>query len=151
MSKALKDVRQLYLETAPLIYYVEEHPTYLATMDALIAAVDQASIVLVSSVITLTEVLTQPIRLGNTQLVQSYRSILSNSNGFRLLAVTAETADVAANLRARYALRTPDALHVATAITTGCDALVTNDAALRRVAELRVFLLDDLEPDPPTA
>jgi predicted nucleic acid-binding protein len=52
---------------------------------------------------------------------------------------------VAARLRAQYNLRTPDALHVATARNEGAEWLVTNDHRLRRVeAEgIRVWLFDD--------
>ncbi len=54
IGDALSDVGQLYIETAPLIYYVEANPVYAAQMDALITAVEQGSITLVSSVIILT-------------------------------------------------------------------------------------------------
>jgi predicted nucleic acid-binding protein len=67
------------------------------------------------------------------------------------VAVSAQIAETAADLRAHYNLRTPDALHVATALAVQCDAFLTNDAAIRRVTELRVLLLDDLELDQPTA
>jgi predicted nucleic acid-binding protein len=125
---ALTGVQRLYIETAPLIYYVEENPTYVTKMDAIIEAVEHTSTEAVSSVIILTEVLPQPIKLGNTQLEQEYRNILLHSGSFELLPVTAQIAESAAELRARYNLRTPDALHVATAIAAGCDAFLTNDA-----------------------
>ena len=54
-------------------------------------------------------------------------------------------ADAAAELRARYNLRMPDALHVAAALSTSCDALLTNDARLKRVQELPILVLDELE------
>jgi len=76
ISDALKGVQRLYIETAPLIYYVEENPTYLAKMDAIIAAIERTPITAVSSVITLTEVLTQPLKQENQKLEQEYRNIL---------------------------------------------------------------------------
>jgi predicted nucleic acid-binding protein len=50
-------------------------------------------------------------------------------------------------ISARYNLRTPDALHVATAIEAGCEAFLTNDSTLKRVREIRVLPLDELELD----
>jgi predicted nucleic acid-binding protein len=151
ISAALASVQTLYMDTAPLIYYVEENPIYVGKMDAIIEAVDAVSIAMVSSVITLTEVLPQPIRAGNAALEQEYRDILLHSMGYSLLPVTPQVAESAAELRARYNLRTPDALHVATALAAQCDAFLTNDAAIRRVTELRVLLLDELEVDQPAA
>jgi predicted nucleic acid-binding protein len=151
ISDALAAVQRLYIETAPLIYYVEEHPTYVVRMDAIIKAIEANSIAAVSSVITLTEVLSLPIRVGNIALEQEYRDILLYSQEYSLVAVSAQIAETAADLRARYNLRTPDALHVATALAVQCDALLTNDTAIRRVTELRVLLLDELEVDQPPA
>jgi predicted nucleic acid-binding protein len=54
-------------------------------------------------------------------------------------------------LRARYNLRTPDALHVATRIDATCDAFLTNDAGIKRVIEIAVLVLDELELDLPEA
>ena len=130
MSDALEGIQRLYTETAPLIYYVEENPTYVAKMDAIIEAIEDRPIEAFSSVITLTEVLTHPSKLGNARLAQKYRDILLHSGGFRLLPVTSRIAESAADLRARYNLRTPDALHVAAGIDARCDAFLTNDTGI---------------------
>jgi predicted nucleic acid-binding protein len=144
---ALEGIQRLYTETAPLIYYVEENPTYVAKMDAIFEALEGRPIEAVSSVITLTEVLTHPLKLGNTRLVQEYRDILLNSREFRLLPITSRIAESAADLRARYNLRTPDALHVAAGIDARCDAFLTNDAGIKRVTEIAVLVLAELELD----
>jgi predicted nucleic acid-binding protein len=151
INAAIAGIRRLYIETAPLIYYVEENPTYAARMDVVIDLVENGSVEAVSSVIILAEVLPQPIKLANSRLEQEYRNILLHSGGFDLLPVTAQIAESAAALRARYNLRTPDALHVATAIAAGCDALLTNDAGVKRVAEIAILVLDELELDTPQA
>jgi predicted nucleic acid-binding protein len=53
-------------------------------------------------------------------------------------------ADIAAEMRASYGFRTPDALQLACGIAAGCDAFLTNDHTLRRVTEIPVLVLDDL-------
>lgn len=145
IADALKGVQRLYIETAPLIYYVEEHPTYIARMDAIIEAIDDGEITAYSSVIILTEVLNQPMKTGDKKLEQEYRDILVNSGSYQLVAINVQIAEVAAGLRAKYGLRTPDALHVASAIHRGCGAFVTNDTGIKRVTELPILILDELE------
>ncbi|MCC5664290.1 hypothetical protein LC653_10260 [Nostoc sp. CHAB 5784] len=49
----------------------------------------------------------------------------------------------------RYNLQLPDALQVAAAIIAGCEAFLTNDAALKRVTELRVLVVCELESENP--
>jgi predicted nucleic acid-binding protein len=108
-------------------------------------SVDAGAFLAFSSVITLTEVLTQPRRAGNVVLVAAYRRLLLNSKNHALVHINVEVAEKAAELRAAHNLKTPDALQVAAAIIAGCDAFLTNDARLSRVTELRVLVLDDLE------
>lgn len=145
LADAFVGVRRVYIEAAPLIYYIEENAAYIERMDAIVSLIDRAPLEAVSSVITLTEVLNQPMKLARADLERAYRDILLNSNRFHLLDVTTAIADVAARLRAEYSLRTPDALHVATALQSNCDLFLTNDSAIKRVAAIRVVTLDELE------
>jgi predicted nucleic acid-binding protein len=148
VGAALENVTRLYVEAAPLIYYVEEHPDHVFKMDIIVDAAIQSSIELASSVITLTEVLVHPLKQGNSRLAQEYQDVLSGSDHFRLYDVTRQLAQTAAMLRARYELRTPDALHLATALDAGCDAFLTNDRGLSRVTEITVLILGDLDVSP---
>jgi predicted nucleic acid-binding protein len=149
ISDALIGVKLLCLDTAPLIYLVERFAAYLDKVRTIIERIDRGDIEGVSSVITLTEVLTLPLRLKKTSLEQEYRNILLESRYFDLIPVNLAIAERAADLRARYNLKTPDALQVATAIETGCDAFLTNDTGVKRVTELRILVLDELELDLP--
>ena len=80
------------------------------------------------------------------QTAQRYRDLLLNSSDFQVLPIDAEVAEIAADIRARYNLRTPDALQVATALHAGCDAFLTNnDKHFQRVTDLQVLILNELE------
>lgn len=100
----------------------------------------------VTSVIALGEVLVQPILRGDSGLQLAYRDLLLHSENVRTLSLDPVSAERAAELRAGYRMRMPDALQTAVAFESGCEAFVTNDKALRQVTELRVLVLDDLEP-----
>jgi predicted nucleic acid-binding protein len=141
---ALRGVRRLALDTAPIIYFVEAHPGYFPLCEAVFRAVSAGTIRACTSDLTRTEVLTLPLRNGDTGLADIYRALLSPPSELEALPVDAAVAETAADLRARYGLKTPDALQVATAITAGCEAFLTGDKGLRRVTEVRVLVLDDL-------
>jgi len=148
IGEALVGVSRLYIDASPLIYFVERNPAYVDRVRAIIEQVDAGSLEGVSSVMVLTEVLAHPIRLKESGIQRAYHRILRNSTNFRLIPLQESTAVEAANFRAHYNLRTPDALHIATALEAGCEAFLTNDHALRRVSEIRALVLDDLElPD----
>lgn len=145
IDTALGAAQRLYLDTAPLIYYFEENPSYISKMDKIFDRIAATPLVAFGAVHILTEVMVKPLQTGNQALAADYRDILVNSDAYTLVPVTVPIAESAADLRARYNLRTPDALHVATAIASGCDAMLTNDAQLKRVQELPILLLDELE------
>lgn len=149
ISDALAKVEKLFVDTPPLIYYVEKHPNYEARSRAIFERIDTGDISGFSSVIALTEVLTVPLRAGDTVIEKMCHDILLRSRNFTLLMIDTPIAEQAAQLRARYNLRTADALQVAAGLAAGCQAFLTNDAKLARVMELRVLLLDDLELDTP--
>jgi predicted nucleic acid-binding protein len=146
LDVALAGVARLGFDTSPFIYFIERHPNYVSLLREIFRRVDSGSITGCSSVVTVTEVLTRPKQLGDTALVQEYRSLLLQGRNFSVVPVDAAIAELAADLRASYRLRTPDALQIATAIQAGCKAFLTNDGALQRVDTLRVLLLDKLAP-----
>lgn len=141
----LSNVQRLYVDSAPLIYYVEENSAYLERMRKIVGIIDTTDLLAYSSVLTLTEVLVMPLRLGDRRLVQAYQEILLAGDDYEIVAVTPEIAVTAADIRARYGLGTPDSLHVACAVATQCDAMLTNDSDMKRIEELSILLLDDLE------
>lgn len=143
----LRNVRELAFDTAPLIYFAERNLQYFDRMLFVMRKIDHGDIIGVASTIILTGVLVQPLHVGDKVLTERYESILSKSRSFRLERIGTMIARRAADLRARYNLRTPDALHIATAIDAGCDAFLTNDARLKRVTEIAVLVLDDLTLD----
>lgn len=143
LNDALADVTRLGFDTSPIIYFIEAHPHYDALVSEVFQRLDQGMSVGVTSVITLCEVMVQPLRRGDTHLQQEYRDLLMHTAYFRTLAIDTDIAERAADLRAHYNLRTPDAFQLATALVAGCEAFLTNDDMLKRVTELRV--LDELE------
>ncbi len=145
ISDALQGVSNLGVDTAPVIYFIEANPRYNGLVTDIFDLMGRGAITGVASTITLTEVLVRPYQLGDTRLQQEYRDLLLNSAHFRMLPVDSVAAERAAELRALYRLRTPDALQIAAALGAGCEAFLTNDLSLQRIAELRVLVLEDLE------
>lgn len=143
LSDLLDGVSRVGLDTMAVIYYVETNPRYVALMDAVFDRIADGRLSGVASAITLTETLVQPLRRVAHELADRYRDLLTESENFETRPVTLAVAETAADLRARYGLHTADAVVAATAIQSGCQALVTNDDRLPRVTALRVISLDD--------
>ncbi len=137
------------LDTAPLIYFIEKYPTYLDIVRPFFQAISRGEVKAVTSVVTLIEVLVHPLRCGDAGLAERYRDLLLNAEGLTTVAFSTEAAQEAARLRAIHNLRTPDAIQIATALCAGASCLLTNDARLAAVRDLRVLVLDELRGENP--
>jgi predicted nucleic acid-binding protein len=142
---AFDGIQDLYIDTAPFIYFVEQYPVYADKMRRVFQYVHNGSLFAVTSVITLTETLPEPIREKDAALETNYHELFLNTYNLRLISVSAGIASRAAHLRAQYNLKTPDALQIAAAVVSGCEAFLTNDLTIKRVQEISVLVLDELE------
>jgi predicted nucleic acid-binding protein len=91
----------------------------------------------------LLETLVQPIRQNNQILISAYETLLTKTE-IELYPITLDILRESANLRAAENLKTPDAIHAATARAANCQYLLTNDPAFKRVQNLDVVVLSDL-------
>ena len=132
------------LDTAPLIYYIEDHPTYAELLAPFFEAVRSGDIRIFTSTVTLLEVLVHPLKHGDERLAHEYNDILLSSPHIFTVPVTPVTAQTAAELRAAGKLKTPDAIHLATAINHGADAFLTGDRDFGDFNLLPIFRVRDL-------
>jgi len=105
--------------------------------------VQRGELVVIASVITEAELLIRPKREGDIEAEERIQDLLSE-DGFTVLPVERPVARMAADLRARHNLGLADAIIVATARLTGCEAVVSNDGKFRRVTEVPIVHLDDV-------
>lgn len=85
-----------------------------------------------------------PLREGKAGLATLYRSVLLGTASFASVPITRSILESAAQLRAGYQLKTPDAIHAATALALGATLFVSNDAGFRRVPGLPVAVLREV-------
>jgi predicted nucleic acid-binding protein len=131
------------VDTAAFIYFIEAAPAWLPVVRPLFLATDAGQLTLVTSAVTLLEVLVVPYRANNHALAARYESLLTQSRGVQLIEVTRAQLRWAAQLRALTGVRTPDALQLTAAREAGCTAFVTNDRRLPAVPGLRILQLAD--------
>jgi len=136
------------LDTAPLIAFIEQQPINVEILRPFFLSVENYEISLVTSTVTLLEVLVHPIRYRNVELAQRYRDILFDSPGFTTVDLDQEIAEEAARLRASHKIRTPDSIQMATSIRMNATYFLTNDLRLPSLPELKIITLDELKTLP---
>lgn len=145
VAVALHSVSRLFLDTAPVIYLVEKNPAYLDVVTALFQALDDGRLAAVTSPVTLAECFVHPLQRGLPHLRQTFIDVLVAGANTTFVEIDQAVGLEAARLRAHYNLSLPDALQIAAALVNGCDAFLTNDRQLKRVTELAILVIDELE------
>jgi predicted nucleic acid-binding protein len=82
----------------------------------------------------------KPIRDGNLALLHDYDDYFTNAVS-EIVPLTRVVLDHATEIRARFKFKTPDAIHLAAAVASGCDAFLTNDHRLDSFSQLKIVIL----------
>ncbi len=138
------DNKAIYLDTAPLIYYLEENPAYFSALKTLFQKNEKGDFTFYTSSITLTEILTLPFKLGNKKMIEQYEHYLLKAPSINLINVNPSIAKLAAKFRSEYGFKLPDAVHIATAMEVRVDYFLTNDLELDIVKGLKVITLTNV-------
>lgn len=133
-------------DSGPWIHWGEQSENFLADLTPMMDSLAEGNLVVISSVLALVEVLTGSFRSRNEVRSRRYLNLFEATEGVEVLDVDREIAIDAARLRARYGLRTPDAIHVATGVAAGASAFVTTDRRLSVVREIEVRVLRPAHP-----
>jgi len=116
------------VDTMILIYHFEEHERFGPAATELFQATEQGRCRLVVSILARLETLVAPKRHGREDLCRRYREMFEGFPNLEVVDVDAQVVEIASDLRATHGLRTPDAIHLATAVDRRTDAFVTEDS-----------------------
>lgn len=134
----------IFLDTAPIIYYIESHSEYGRLAKEIIDILQTDTLVAFSSVITLTEVLPKPIKTNQLVLAKKFIEFLRYGKNINLIEISTNIAEKAGILRGKYpSLKGFDAIQIAAAINAGTDIFITNDINLKQIKEIEVLVLKD--------
>jgi predicted nucleic acid-binding protein len=90
------------------------------------------------------ELLGHPYREHDQSRADEFYGLLSTYPNLDWIAPDLEIADLAARMRARHRLQSPDALQAATAAHSKATALITNDPLFERVEAFETLVLDQI-------
>jgi predicted nucleic acid-binding protein len=122
---------RIFLDSNIFIYHFEDPGELGDLARSILIRIGERGDELVTSSLVLGEVLVKPIQVGNSQLVSLYRDLLRGPY-VELLPFDTIAGEIFARVRQDRRIRTPDAIHLATAASAGCDLFITNDDRLSK-------------------
>lgn len=131
----------LALDTSIFALYVRARPEDLERVEPVFSLIDEGGVEAVTSGLTLFELQTVAYRAGDLALAERYETLLASSRRLRLVELDRPLMRAAAGVRAATGARPPDAVQIATALTAGCTALLTDGRPLPELPGLRILQL----------
>jgi len=128
---------RIYLDTAIIIYLVEQKDPFFEKVAVRLA---DPTVKLVASQMGRLEARVKPLRDRDNEILKIYDQFFIERIN-ELVEITREVIDTATELRAKYNFKTPDSLHLAAAINSGCEVFFTNDHRLDRCTEIKIEIL----------
>lgn len=129
----------VYLDTCCFIYLIEGQSAWRALVEARLRALAPTTNLITSQLARL-ECRSKPTRDGDAALLGRYDSVFAASR-VMVADITAGVIDRATAVRATHGFKSPDAIHLATAIESGASEFWTGDAALAKCTDVRVVVL----------
>lgn len=129
------------IDTVIFIYLLEENPLHIKKVQLIFSDIERGKSQGIFSVIGLIELLTGPKKQGDYALASQYRDVVTQFPHLTLFGINEHIVELSSELRARYGIATPDAIHLATAIDAGARSFITNDKALKKIKEIPIRLL----------
>ncbi|GAB6043256.1 type II toxin-antitoxin system VapC family toxin [Endothiovibrio diazotrophicus] len=130
------------LDTVTFIYFLEHHERHFAAAEALFRRIEAGDLLATASTLVLTELLVPAYRAEQLNKARAVTRLLTHFPNLQLHAPSVAISAEAARIRAQHNLRTPDAIHTASAIHSGARYLVTNDRKIGRVEKLAVVIFE---------
>ena len=135
---------RLYMDASAIIYSIEGLPEF---REATLAWIERAEArgSIVTSRLARLECRVRPLRDRNVELLGRFEGFFART-GLELIEVTSDVIERATELRARHGIRTPDAIHIASAVVATADAFLTGDRDLLRHTDLSVRIVPPSTP-----
>lgn len=138
----MTDSRKIFLDTSPIVYYLEYNELYYSKMKMFWKKYEDCDYI--TSAVTVTEYLTYPYQKNNIKQINSFFAFV---DGMEIVIKNIDKiiAEKAAQIRAEYKyFKAMDALQIATAIVNDCDMFLTNDKQLKQFTEIKCIMVEEL-------
>jgi predicted nucleic acid-binding protein len=130
----------VYCDTMILIYWLDSTGPFQVRSAAWMTAFQTGGNAIAVSDLTRLECRVGPLKRRDAVILAVFDQLFARPD-VRMVPLTATVFDRAAQVRADYNFKTPDALHLAAAVEAGCDRFLTNDSRLNACKDIAIEIL----------
>lgn len=130
--------QKIYLDTNVYITFFEGNSGVSEKIEKLLLDSLEKGIEIIASPLVTVELLVAPLRESHEQLTNVYKNLKNYIPNINFVDFSPKISELAARLRAKYDLPTPDCIHLATAVEEKVGIFYTADKGLKKVKEIKI-------------
>lgn len=142
-KQVISKYKRVGLDSMEFIYFLEDNPQFGALSEVIFELAERNKITVISSILVLIEVLTGYHRANDKTSEQEFKQMMKEFPNIEVYDLDNNLINKVVNLRTKYNIKTPDAIHIATAIENKAEAFITNDKLLSKIKEIKIICLSD--------
>lgn len=139
MKSGIKPFKKVAVDSNCFIYHFEDVAPFSEKTTGFFKWVEKWNTEVICSSLVVAELLAKKEVASDYEARERLKFKLLSLPNIKLIDPDPYICEKAAILKARHNFKLPDALHLATAILTECDAFVTVDRQFKRVVEIDII------------
>lgn len=143
LKKVLEKHKRIGLDSMGFIYFLEDNSYFANLAEIIFELAEKDQTAVISSVLAPIEVLTGYRKTKDSAAENEFMQMVQDFPNIEIYDLDFRMIERVVDLRAKYSLKTPDAIHIATAIEHKADIFVTNDTVLKKIREIEIICLKD--------
>lgn len=142
-KQVISKYKRVGLDSMEFIYFLEDNSQFGALSEVIFELAERNKITVISSILVLIEVLTGYRRANDETSEQEFKQMMKEFPNIEVYDLNNHLINKVVDLRTKYNIKTPDAIHIATAIENKAEAFITNDKLLSKIKEIKIICLSD--------
>ncbi len=139
--------KRVYFDTNIFIYALEYNKEYRPHISSLFTQIQKSDGFIITSELALAECFVRPFQNKDKLSIKHYEDNIKSSNIMSVVTISKNILKIAAENKATYNNKLPDAIHLATALEEECDIFITNDTNIKVPVVMEKLILKKLLVD----
>lgn len=137
--------KSIYIDANIFIYFLDGQEPFASMVTPFLEKVMLGEIIGCTGDAVIAEVMVHPYKLGNLAMIEQFKAFFGQENFLSILSHDGKAFDLAASISGKKGMKLVDSLHMATALQTGCDYLITHDKGIKSVDGISIIQLSQIQ------
>lgn len=132
---------RVYIDTNIFIYFLDGNEPFFAAVSPFFESVLNGEVIGYTGEAVIAETMVQPYKLGNIAIIDRFKAFFYQEDFLTIQPHDSKAFDFASQIAGTKGMKLVDSLHMATALQSGCDYLITHDKGIKPMEGIEIIQL----------